>query len=221
MNNVMTIPLDPFPEGQDSVLSPVDELLAEARQGRPVILVDDERRENEGDIVIPADLVTPEIVNFMITHGRGLVCLPLAGAIADRLGLPPMTADNSTRHGTAFTVSIGARDGITTGISAHDRAHTIRVAVDPAAGPADLTRPGHVFPLRANGDGVLGRAGHTEAATDLARLAGFQPAGVICEILNEDGTMARLPDLARFARRHKMKIGSIADLIAYRQEKNI
>ena len=181
------------------------------------ILVDHEDRENEGDLVIPAQMCTPNAINFMATHGRGLICLALPGERLDALGLPLMAASNSSRHETAFTVSIEAREGVTTGISAHDRARTVAVAIDPRSGPQDIATPGHVFPLRARDGGVLVRAGHTEAAVDIARLAGLNPSGVICEIMNEDGTMARLPDLVAFAQRHGLKIGTISDLIAYRR----
>ena len=181
-------------------ISSVAEIIDEARNGRMFILVDHEDRENEGDLVIPAQMATPDAVNFMATHGRGLICLAMPGEKLDRLGLPLMAASNQSRHETAFTVSIEAREGVTTGISAHDRARTVAVATDPNATPADIATPGHVFPLRAREGGVLVRAGHTEAAVDVARLAGMNPAGVICEIMNEDGTMARLPDLVAFAR---------------------
>lgn len=200
-------------------LASTEDIIAEARAGRMVILVDDEDRENEGDLIVPATAVTPEHINFMSKYGRGLICLPMAGSEIDRLGLPPMVADNASKFGTAFTLSIGAREGVTTGISVHDRAHTIRVAADPASGPADIVSPGHVFPLRARNGGVRERAGHTEAAVDIAQLAGFNGAAVICEILNDDGSMARLPDLLRFAALHKLKVGTIADLISYLEEK--
>ncbi len=199
-------------------LSDAAEIIADARAGKMVVLVDDEDRENEGDLVIPADCITPEIINFMALHGRGLICLPLCRTIAERLEIPLMTARNSARFGTAFTVSIEAREGVGTGISAYDRAHTIKVAVDPQSGPSDIAVPGHVFPILAHPDGVLGRMGHTEAAVDLARLAGFSPAGVVCEIMNHDGTMARLPDLLVFAERFGMKVGTICDLADYRKE---
>ncbi len=199
-------------------ISSVAEIIDEARNGRMFILVDHEDRENEGDLVIPAQMATPEAVNFMATHGRGLICLAMPGPALDRLGLPLMAATNQSRHETAFTVSIEAREGVTTGISAHDRARTIAVAIDPTAIPADIATPGHVFPLRAREGGVLVRAGHTEAAVDVARLAGMNAAGVICEIMNEDGSMARLPDLVSFAQKHGLKIGTISDLIAYRRK---
>jgi len=199
-------------------ISSVEEIIEDTRQGRMVILVDHEDRENEGDLVIPAQMATPEAINFMATHGRGLICLTLLGERIDALGLPLMAATNSSRHETAFTVSIEAREGVTTGISAHDRAKSIEVAIDPAKTAADIATPGHVFPLRARDGGVLVRAGHTEAATDIARLAGFDPSGVICEVMNDDGTMARLPDLVSFAQLHNLKIGTISDLIAYRRK---
>jgi len=198
-------------------LSTVEELIEDARNGRMFILVDHEDRENEGDLVIPAQFATPDAVNFMATHGRGLICLAMTGERLDRLGLPLMAAANQSRHETAFTVSIEAREGVTTGISAADRARTIAVAINPDSGAADIATPGHVFPLRARDGGVLVRAGHTEAAVDIPRLAGLTPAGVICEIMNDDGSMARLPDLVAFAQRHGLKIGAISDLIAYRR----
>mgnify|MGYP006342222031 FL=1 len=198
-------------------ISSVEEIIEDARNGRMFILVDHEDRENEGDLVIPAEMATPEAVNFMATHGRGLICLTLTGARIDQLGLPLMASKNSSRHETAFTVSIEAREGVDTGISAKDRATTIAVAIDPKSGPQDLATPGHVFPLRARDGGVLVRAGHTEAATDVSRLAGLNPSGVICEIMKDDGTMARLPDLIAFAQKHNLKIGTISDLIAYRR----
>ncbi|WP_126977047.1 3,4-dihydroxy-2-butanone-4-phosphate synthase [Frigidibacter oleivorans] len=199
-------------------ISSVEEIIEDARNGRMFILVDHEDRENEGDLVIPAEMATAEAVNFMATHGRGLICLSMTGQRIDQLGLPLMASKNSSRHETAFTVSIEAREGVSTGISAHDRALTIAVAIDPDRGAADLATPGHVFPLRARDGGVLIRAGHTEAAVDISRLAGLKPAGVICEIMNDDGTMARLPDLVAFAQRHGLKIGTISDLIAYRRK---
>ncbi|MCU0986006.1 MAG: 3,4-dihydroxy-2-butanone-4-phosphate synthase [Acetobacteraceae bacterium] len=198
-------------------LSPTEEILEEARRGRMFILVDDEDRENEGDVVIPAQFADAEAINFMAKHARGLVCLAMTRERVETLGLPLMSQANGTRHQTAFTVSIEAREGVTTGISAADRARTIAVAVDPAKGPADLVTPGHVFPLMAREGGTLVRAGHTEAAVDIARMAGLNPAGVICEVMNDDGTMARLPDLVGFAQRHGLKLGTIADLIAYRR----
>jgi 3,4-dihydroxy 2-butanone 4-phosphate synthase/GTP cyclohydrolase II len=197
-------------------LADTAELIEEIRRGRMVILVDDEDRENEGDLTMAADAVTPAAVNFMAKHGRGLICLTLEEAKVRALGLPPMAADNTAHYGTAFTVSIEARHGVTTGISAADRATTILAAIAPEAKPDDLVRPGHIFPLKAVPGGVLRRAGQTEGSVDLARLAGRAPSGVICEIMNDDGTMARMPDLRKFARRHGLKIGSIADLIRYR-----
>ncbi|WP_347310640.1 3,4-dihydroxy-2-butanone-4-phosphate synthase [Defluviimonas sp. SAOS-178_SWC] len=200
-----------------AAISSTEEIIDEARNGRMFILVDHEDRENEGDLVIPAQMCTPNAINFMATHGRGLICLTLTSARIDALGLTLMSTKNSSRHETAFTVSIEAREGVSTGISAHDRALTVAVAIDPTKGPADIATPGHIFPLRARDGGVLVRAGHTEAAVDVSRLAGLNPSGVICEIMNEDGTMARLPDLIAFAQKHGLKIGSISDLIAYRR----
>lgn len=197
-------------------LDAIDGIIEDARNGRMFILVDDESRENEGDLVIPAQMATPEAINFMAKHGRGLVCLALTRDRVKALELPHMVRQNESRHNTAFTVSIEAREGVSTGISASDRARTVAVAIDPTKGSGDLVSPGHVFPLEARDGGVLVRAGHTEAAVDIARLAGLNPSGVICEIMNDDGTMARLPELLRFAERHDLKIGSIADLIAYR-----
>ena len=198
-------------------LSSIDEIVEEARLGRMFILVDDQDRENEGDLVIPAEMATAEAVNFMAKHGRGLICLSLTPERVKELGLPLMQQSNASRLNTAFTLSIEAREGVTTGISAADRARTIAVATDPDCGRDDLTTPGHVFPLIARDGGVLVRAGHTEAAVDIARMAGLNPAGVICEIMNDDGSMARLPDLVKFAQFHGLKIGTIADLIAYRR----
>ena len=198
-------------------ISPIEEIIEDARNGQMFILVDHEDRENEGDLVIPAQMATPTAINFMATHGRGLICLALPAARIDALGLPLMSTQNSSRHETAFTISIEAREGVTTGISAHDRARTVSVAIDSTKGAADIATPGHVFPLRARDGGVLVRAGHTEAAVDVARLAGLNPSGVICEILHEDGSMARLPDLVAFAQRHGLKVGTISDLIAYRR----
>jgi 3,4-dihydroxy 2-butanone 4-phosphate synthase/GTP cyclohydrolase II len=198
-------------------LSSAEELIEEARNGRMFILVDDEDRENEGDLVIPAQFATPAAVNFMARHARGLICLAMTRQRVEQLGLPLMSQSNGTRHQTAFTVSIEARDGVTTGISAHDRAHTIAVAINPECGRDDIVTPGHVFPLMAREGGTLIRAGHTEAAVDLARLAGLAPAGVICEIMNDDGTMARMPDLVAFAQHHNLKLGTIADLIGHRR----
>ena len=198
-------------------ISSVDEIIEDARNGRMFILVGHEDRENEGDLVIPAQMATPDAVNFMATHGRGLICLTLTGDRIDQLGLPLMASYNSSRHETAFTISIEAREGVSTGISAADRARTVSVAIDASKGAADIATPGHVFPLRARDGGGVGRAGHTEAAVDISRLAGLNPSGVICEIMNDDGTMARLPDLVAFAQRHNLKIGTISDLIAYRR----
>jgi 3,4-dihydroxy 2-butanone 4-phosphate synthase/GTP cyclohydrolase II len=197
-------------------LSPIEEVIEDARNGRMFILVDAEERENEGDLVVPAQMATPDAINFMTKHGRGLVCLSLNADRAKQLHLELMSRSNRARHSTAFTVSIEAREGVSTGISAHDRAHTISVAIDPTKDFREIMTPGHVFPLVAKDGGVLVRAGHTEAAVDIARLAGLYPAGVICEIMNDDGTMARLPDLVAFAQRHGLKIATIADLIAYR-----
>ena len=197
-------------------LSSIEEVIEDARNGRMFILVDAEERENEGDLVIPAQMATPDAINFMAKHGRGLICLTLTPERAKQLHLELMSSSNRSRHSTAFTVSIEAREGVSTGISAHDRAHTISVAIDPTKDYRDIMTPGHVFPLVAKEGGVLVRAGHTEAAVDIARLAGLYPAGVICEIMNDDGTMARLPDLIAFAQRHGIKIATIADLIAYR-----
>lgn len=198
-------------------LASPEELIEEARNGRMFILVDDEDRENEGDIIVPAQMATPDVINFMAREGRGLICLALDSEIIDRLKLPLMNQQGRSRNGTAFTVSIEAREGVTTGISAADRARTIQAAIAQHATADDIVTPGHVFPLRARDGGVLVRAGHTEAAVDLARLAGLQPASVICEIMKDDGTMARLPDLLPFAKRHNLKIGTIADLIAFRR----
>ncbi|OIQ87774.1 riboflavin biosynthesis protein RibBA [mine drainage metagenome] len=197
-------------------LTPIPEIVAEIKAGRMVVLVDEEDRENEGDLVLAAEHVTPAAINFMATHARGLVCLTLTRQRCAQIGLKPMVENNGSSHGTAFTVSIEAAEGVSTGISAADRAHTTRVAVAADAKPADIVQPGHVFPLMAQDGGVLMRAGHTEAGCDLAALAGLEAAAVICEIMNEDGTMARLPDLERFAERHGLKIGAIADLIEYR-----
>ncbi|MFP5449017.1 MAG: 3,4-dihydroxy-2-butanone-4-phosphate synthase [Caulobacterales bacterium 32-67-6] len=213
----MTTTPDTQADAAERAVSPIEEIIEEARNGRPYILVDAEDRENEGDVIIPAQFATPAQINFMARHARGLICLSITAERARTLRLPPMTADNGSGHGTAFTISIEAQEGVTTGISAHDRAHTIAVAVDPTKGPDDIVSPGHVFPLVARPGGVLVRAGHTEAAVDISRLAGLNPAGVICEIMRDDGTMARLPDLIEFARRHGLKIGTIADLIAYRR----
>jgi 3,4-dihydroxy 2-butanone 4-phosphate synthase/GTP cyclohydrolase II len=198
-------------------LSPAEELIEEARRGCMFILVDDEDRENEGDLVIPAQFATPDAINFMARFARGLICLTMTRARVEQLGLPLMAQSNGTRHQTAFTVSIEARDGVTTGISAADRARTVAVAINPELGREHIVTPGHVFPLVARDGGVLVRAGHTEAAVDFARLAGLNPSGVICEIMNDDGTMARMPDLVAFAQRHNLKLGTIADLIAHRR----
>ena len=201
---------------ESAAISPVAEVIAAIRAGEIVILVDDEDRENEGDLVFAAEFVTPEKINFLAKHGRGLVCMPITEEQAARLGLKPMVEQNRSRHGTNFTVSIEAAEGIATGISAHDRALTIKVACAKDAKAEDLVQPGHVFPLIAHPGGVLVRAGHTEACCDLARLAGLAPAAVLCEIMRDDGTMARLPDLLQFAAEHKLRIGTIADLIEYR-----
>lgn len=206
-----------FSNDDTPVLVPIEEIIEEARNGRMFILVDDEDRENEGDLVIPAQMATPAAINFMATHGRGLICLALTKARVDQLGLDLMSRNNGTRHETAFTTSIEAREGVTTGISAHDRARTVSVAIDASKGRDDIVTPGHVFPLVARDGGVLVRTGHTEASVDVARLAGLNPSGVICEIMKDDGTMARMDDLIEFARRHELKIGTIRDLIAYRR----
>jgi len=200
-----------------SHLAPIEEIIADAKAGKMFILVDDEDRENEGDVVIPADMANAETINFMAKYCRGLICLALDSDRVRQLGLPPMARHNSSRHSTAFTVSIEARIGVTTGISAADRAKTIATAIHPLSTAADIATPGHVFPLEAREGGVLVRAGHTEAAVDIARMAGLKPAGVICEIMNDDGTMARMPDLIEFAKTHQLKIATIADLIAYRR----
>jgi len=200
-------------------LASIEDILLEAKAGRAFILVDDEGRENEGDLVIPAEKATPEVVNFMAKHGRGLICLALDKKRVDELGLGLMSRNNGTRHQTAFTVSIEAREGVTTGISAADRAQTIKTAIDTAKRSYDIVSPGHIFPLVSRDGGVLVRAGHTEAAVDISRLAGLNPSGVICEIMNDDGTMARLPELMEFAKSHNIKIATIADLIEYRRKK--
>jgi 3,4-dihydroxy 2-butanone 4-phosphate synthase/GTP cyclohydrolase II len=205
------------PAAAETAFATVEEAIEAIREGRFVVVVDAADRENEGDLTIAAQFATPEAINFMATHGRGLICLCLTGERCDQLDLHPMTAQNETPFGTAFTVSIEAREGIATGISAHDRARTIQVAIDPSKGPRDLVRPGHVFPLRARPGGVLQRAGQTEAAVDLARLAGLNPAGVVCEIANEDGSMARVPDLIDYCRRHDLLMITVADLIEYRR----
>ena len=199
-------------------LSSIEEVVEEAKAGRVFILIDDEDRENEGDLCIVAEKADAEAINFMAKYGRGLICLSLTRERVEKLGLPLMASKNETRHETAFTVSIEAREGVTTGISAHDRARTIEVAIDPKCGRDDIVTPGHVFPLVARDGGTLVRTGHTEAMVDIARLAGMNPSGVICEIMNDDGTMARLPDLVKFAQYHGLKIGTIADLIEYRRE---
>jgi 3,4-dihydroxy 2-butanone 4-phosphate synthase/GTP cyclohydrolase II len=200
-------------------IASIEAVIAEAQAGRPYILVDAEDRENEGDVIVPAQFATAEQINFMAKHARGLICLAITQARARQLRLPPMAINNEAQHGTAFTVSIEAREGVTTGISAADRAETIRVAIDTNSGAERIVSPGHVFPLVANDGGVLARSGHTEAAVDISRLANLNPAGVICEVLNDDGTMARLPELCEFARLHGLKIGTIADLIAYRRRR--
>ena len=199
-----------------SLFCDVETALEEIRAGRMIVVIDDEDRENEGDLTMAAEKITPEAINFMAKYGRGLICLAMTEERLDYLRLPPMSAENTSNFGTAFTESIDARDGVTTGISAYDRAHTIKVAIDPATRPNDLARPGHTFPLRARKGGVLVRAGQTEASVDLARLAGLVPAGVICEIMNDDGTMARVPQLAEFCREHSLKMLTVAELIRYR-----
>ena len=210
----MTVPT------QDEItaaISPIQDIIEDARQGRMFILVDHEDRENEGDLVIASEFADAAAINFMATHGRGLICLPMTEDRVDKLGLPMMAVNNSSRHETAFTVSIEAREGVSTGISAGDRALTVAAAINPDMTSADIATPGHVFPLRARNGGVLVRAGHTEAAVDVSRLAGLNPSGVICEIMNDDGTMARLPDLVSYAAKHDLKIGTISDLITWRQ----
>jgi 3,4-dihydroxy 2-butanone 4-phosphate synthase/GTP cyclohydrolase II len=207
----------PVEENWRDAISSTQEILEDARNGRMFVLVDHEDRETEGDLVIPAQMATPEAINFMAMHGRGLICLALPGERIEALGLELMSTNNSSRHETAFTISIEAREGVTTGISAQDRARTVAVAIDGAKGAADIATPGHVFPLKARNGGVLVRAGHTEAAVDVSRLAGLNASGVICEIMNEDGTMSRLPELVAFAQKHGLKIGTISDLIAYRR----
>ncbi|SLN23205.1 Riboflavin biosynthesis protein RibBA [Roseovarius albus] len=216
-----TIPYEtpgPIEEGLRTALATTEEIIAEAKAGRMYILVDHEDRENEGDFVIAAEHADAAAINFMATHGRGLICLPMTAERVGQLGLPMMAVNNSSRHETAFTVSIEAREGVSTGISAGDRARTVAVAIDEQNTSAEIATPGHVFPLRAKNGGVLVRAGHTEAAVDISRLAGCAPAGVICEIMNEDGTMARLPELIEIAQKHGLKIGTISDLIAYRHK---
>jgi 3,4-dihydroxy 2-butanone 4-phosphate synthase/GTP cyclohydrolase II len=202
---------------QQSELSSIEEVISDIRAGKPVIIVDDENRENEGDLIIAAEKASADNINFMAREGRGLICLPMERNMIERLGLELMGRGNNAHHRTAFTVSIEAKEGVTTGISAADRAKTIQVAINSNSGPKDIATPGHVFPLMAKDGGVLVRAGHTEAAVDLAKLAGFSGAGVICEIMNDDGTMARLPDLISYSRKHNLKIGTIADLIAHRR----
>ena len=199
-----------------TTLATIETALEALRDGKMIILIDDEHRENEGDLVIAAEKATPETINFMAQYGRGLICMPAASDILDRLNLPMMVKHNKSKQRTPFTVSIGAAEGITTGISAFDRAHTIKVAIDSASKPEDIVSPGHIFPLKAKEGGILARAGHTEGAVDLARLAGFKPAAVLCEIMKSDGTMARLSDLIPFATRHGLPLISIADLITYR-----
>lgn len=200
-------------------LAKIEDAVEDIKSGRMIIIVDDEDRENEGDLVCAAEKVTPEIINFMAVHGRGLICLPLTEERCDFLQLPPQTQENTSSMGTAFTISIEAREGVTTGISAADRAKTILTAVDPNSKPTDLARPGHIFPLRAKRGGVLVRVGQTEASIDVARIAGLDPSAVICEIMNDDGTMSRLPELRKFADKHDLKIISVADLVRYRIEK--
>jgi 3,4-dihydroxy 2-butanone 4-phosphate synthase/GTP cyclohydrolase II len=207
-----------FPKRTPMSISSVQDIVADLKAGKMVILVDEEDRENEGDLVIAAEHCTAEAINFMAKHGRGLVCLTLTEERCRQLDLPLMVRDNKTPHGTAFTMSIEAAEGVTTGISAHDRARTVQAAVAKAAKPADIIQPGHIFPLMAQNGGVLVRAGHTEAGCDFAQMAGLEPSSVICEILKDDGTMARLPDLIEFAGQHKLKIGTIRDLIHYRAE---
>ena len=207
-----------FANDDTPALVPIEEIIEEARNGRMYILVDDEDRENEGDLIIPAQMATPDAINFMATHGRGLVCLTLTKTRVEQLGLDLMSRANGTRHETAFTTSIEAREGVTTGISAADRARTVSVAIDAAKGRDDIVTPGHVFPLIARDGGVLVRAGHTEAGCDISRLAGLNPSSVICEIMKDDGTMARMDDLVSFARLHNLKMGTIRDLIAYRRK---
>ncbi len=216
MSNTFENP-GPVESDWKDAISSIEEIIEDARNGRMFVLVDHEDRENEGDLVIPAQMATPDAINFMATHGRGLICLTLPAERLDALGLQLMSTHNSSRHETAFTVSIEAREGVTTGISAADRARTVSVAIDPTKGAQDIATPGHVFPLRARAGGVLVRAGHTEAAVDISRLAGLNPSGVICEIMKDDGEMARLPDLVAFAQLHNLKIGTISDLIAYRR----
>lgn len=214
--NASPAPSSAAPARASAPISPIEDIVADMRAGHMVILVDEEDRENEGDIVIAADHVTPQAINFMARHARGLICLTLSREMCERLNLPPMVARNGAKHATAFTVSIEAAEGVSTGISAADRARTVQAAVAPKAVATDLVQPGHIFPLQAVDGGVLMRAGHTEAGCDLAAMAGCSPASVICEVMNEDGTMARLPDLQLFAAEHGLKIGTIAALIEYR-----
>ena len=202
---------------QETAFSTIEEAIEDIRDGKMVVVVDAEDRENEGDLTMAAQFATPEAINFMATHGRGLICLTLTGDRCDELGLDLMAAKNESPFETAFTVSIEAREGVSTGISAHDRARTIQVAIDPGSRPRDLVQPGHVFPLKAKAGGVLERTGQTEASVDLARLAGLNPSGVICEIMNDDGSMARVPDLEEYCARHDLKMVTVADLIAYRR----
>jgi 3,4-dihydroxy 2-butanone 4-phosphate synthase/GTP cyclohydrolase II len=211
------VPAETPLDTETTPFAPIEQAIEDIRRGRFVVVVDAADRENEGDLTIAAQFATPEAINFMATHGRGLICLCLTPERCDELRLPPMTQENETPYGTAFTVSVEAREGITTGISAHDRARTIQVAIDPSKGPRDLVQPGHTFPLRAKPGGVLQRSGQTEAAVDLARLAGLNPAGVVCEIMNEDGTMARVPDLVAYCERHGLTMIAVADLIEYRR----
>ena len=203
----------------DSIFSSIDDVIADIAQGKMVVVTDDADRENEGDLIIAAEKITPEAVNFMATYGRGLICAPLAREIAERLGLHEMVKVNRERHHTAFTISVDAAEGIASGISAADRARTLHLLADPETTPQDLVQPGHIFPLLAREGGALRRAGHTEASVDLAQMAGFRPVAVICEILNDDGTMARLPDLEEFAEKHQIKICTIEALITYRRER--
>ncbi len=204
-----------------NTLSSIEEIIADMRAGKAVIVVDDEDRENEGDIIVAAQAITPELINFMAKEARGLICLPIERNIAERLELRLMGRGDNTHHQTSFTESIEAKEGVTTGISAADRAHTILTAIDPQSSPKTVATPGHIFPLIARDGGVLERNGHTEAAVDLSKLAGYNGAGVICEIMNDDGTMARLDDLAIYAKKHDLKIGTIADLIEYRKDNNV
>ncbi len=208
--------MEPQKDDRSKQFASIEAALEELRAGKMVIVADDEDRENEGDLTIAAEKVTPDVINFMAVHGRGLICMPMTGERLDELRVPLMVSENTSSYGTAFCVSIEAKAGVSTGISAADRARTVLAAVDPQTTPSDLVRPGHMFPLRAKVGGVLQRAGQTEAAVDLARIAGLYPAGVICEVMNEDGTMARVPDLERFAKRHDIKLITVADLIRYR-----